>query len=215
MRKDERNVSIRRDDEVIPASDVRGRGRHSLQPGRHAEVGAHVAGSGPDSSGERWLSQAQRDALWSAQMPMPLSERQRDWDGSRFNAYGYGWRLSDVDGVLRVAHTGTLAGMYSAVTLLPEKGIGFVFLINGEGGEARTVLNEVLVKQFTAPGGTWPVATTRTRLTRERAAQPPHAKAPDVSARKPARLSVVQPIAGHLSRSMVRRSVDLPARRTT
>ena len=43
------------------------------------------------------------------------------WDGSHFNAYGYGWRLSDVDGVLRVAHTGTLAGMYSAVTLLPEK----------------------------------------------------------------------------------------------
>ena len=85
-------------------------------------------------------------------MPMPLSERQRRWDGSHFNAYGYGWRISDVDGVLRVAHTGTLSGMYSAVTLLPEKKSGFVFMINGEGSEARIVLNEVLVKLFTAPG---------------------------------------------------------------
>ena len=40
---------------------------------------------------------------------------------TNFSAYGYGWRLSDVDGVLRVAHTGTLSGMYSAVTLLPGK----------------------------------------------------------------------------------------------
>jgi len=50
-----------------------------------------------------------------------------------------------------VAHTGTLAGMYSAVTLLPEKQVGFVFMINDEGSDARTVLNEVLVKAFTAP----------------------------------------------------------------
>ena len=37
-------------------------------------------------------------------------------------------------------------------TLLPEKRSGFVFMINGEGSRARTVLNEALVKQFTAPG---------------------------------------------------------------
>ena len=83
---------------------------------------------------------------------MPMSERQRRWNNGNFSAYGYGWRLSDVDGVLRVAHTGTLGGMYSALTLLPEKRSGFVFMINGEGSRARTVLNEALVKQFTAPG---------------------------------------------------------------
>jgi len=54
--------------------------------------------------------------------------------------------------VRRVSHTGTLGGMYSALTLLPEKRSGFVFMINGEGSRARTVLNEALVKQFTAPG---------------------------------------------------------------
>ena len=81
---------------------------------------------------------------------MPMSERQKRWNNGNFSAYGYGWRLSDVDGVLRVAHTGTLGGMYSALTLLPEKRSGFVFMINGEGSRARTVLNEALVKQFTA-----------------------------------------------------------------
>ena len=66
-------------------------------------------------------------------------------------AYGYGWRISDADGAWRVAHTGTLAGMYSAVTLLPEKNVGFVFMINGEGSEARQVLNRMLVAHFTQP----------------------------------------------------------------
>lgn len=118
-------------------------------------------------------------------MPMPLSRLQRSWDGSRFNAYGYGWRLSDVDGVLRVAHTGTLAGMYSAVTLLPERRTGFVFMINGEGSEARAVLNEVLVKQFTAPAEARPVSYYAERLARERAREPLVRQAPDASARQP------------------------------
>ena len=99
-----------------------------------------------------WLSRAQHDALWSPQIPMPMSARQKRWNNGNFSAYGYGWRLSDVDGVRRVSHTGTLGGMYSAFTLLPEKRSGFVFMINGEGSRARTVLNEALVKQFTAPG---------------------------------------------------------------
>src|SRR5262245_11363430 len=86
-----------------------------------------------------WLTPAQRQAVWTTHMPMPISARQRRWDGSRFNAYGYGWRISDVDGVLRVAHTGTLSAAYSAVTLLPEKKSGYVFMIKGDGAEARTV----------------------------------------------------------------------------
>lgn len=119
-------------------------------------------------TGKPWLSTIQRDAVWTAHMPLPLSRRQREWDGSRFNAYGYGWRLSDVDGVLRVAHTGTLAGMYSAIVLLPEKKMGFVILINGDGSEARTVLSTVLVKQLIAPGKAQPVRFYADTLARER-----------------------------------------------
>lgn len=96
-----------------------------------------------------WLSSEQRAAAWTAHMPMPLAQRMRDWNRSHYSAYGHGWRLSDVDGTQKVAHTGTLSGMYSAVTLLPELGVGFVILINSDAGEARTVLEQALSKLVT------------------------------------------------------------------
>ena len=137
----------------------------------------------PDS---QWLTPAQRQAVWTPHMPMPLSERQRRWDGSHFNAYGYGWRISDVDGVLRVAHTGTLSGAYSAVTLLPEKKSGFVFMINGEGSEARIVLNEVLVKLFTAPGERRRVSDYAAELAQERQQETQGSASPAPARTRPA-----------------------------
>lgn len=98
-----------------------------------------------------WLSAEQREAVWTAHMPMPMSQRMRDWNNSHFSAYGYGWRLTDVDGTAKVSHTGTLSGMYSAVTLLPELDVGFVILIHSNAGQARTVLEQTLAKHFTAP----------------------------------------------------------------
>jgi CubicO group peptidase (beta-lactamase class C family)/microsomal dipeptidase-like Zn-dependent dipeptidase len=158
MWEGDRNLAYRRDPENVPAiaSAAAGGVRCSLNdmltwmrmwldpelrpPGQHAP----------------WLSHTQHEALWSSHTPMPMSERQKRWNNGSFSAYGYGWRLSDVDGVLRVSHTGTLGGMYSALTLLPAKRSGFVFMINGEGSRARTVLNEALVKQFTSPGSAPP-----------------------------------------------------------
>lgn len=137
----------------------------------------------PDS---QWLTPAQRQAVWTPHMPMPLSERQRRWDGSHFNAYGYGWRISDVDGVRRVAHTGTLFGAYSTVTLLPEKKSGFVFMINGEGSEARIVLNEVLVKLFTAPGERRRVSDYAAELAQERQQATQGSASPAPARRRPA-----------------------------
>lgn len=98
-----------------------------------------------------WLDSAQRRALWTAHMPMPISQRLRDWDATRFNAYGYGWRLSDMDGQWKVAHTGTLSGMYSSLALLPDRKTGVVILINGEAEDARTVLMQAMLKRYTAP----------------------------------------------------------------
>ncbi len=105
----------------------------------------------PPGKVQAWLTRTQRDALWTAHTPMPLSERQRRWNNGSFSAYGYGWRLTDVDGARRISHTGTLGGMYSAFNLFPDQRSGFVFMINGEGSRARTVLNEALASLFTAP----------------------------------------------------------------
>ena len=65
------------------------------------------------------------------------SARRRAWDGTRLYAYGYGWRIADIDGAYTVSHTGTLSGMYSVMSLLPDRRSGFVVLINGEAEAAR------------------------------------------------------------------------------
>ena len=153
-REGDRNVAYRHDPEAVPAiaSAAAGGIRCSLNDmltWMRLWLDPELRPPGQDRP---WLSSVQHAALWSPHTPMPLSERQKRWNNGNFSAYGYGWRLSDVDGVLRVAHTGTLGGMYSALNLLPEKRSGFVFMINGEGARARTVLNEALAKQFTAPG---------------------------------------------------------------
>ena len=133
-----------------------------------------------------WLSEPQRRALWTAHMPMPLGERQRRWDNAHFSAYGYGWRLSDMDGQWKVAHTGTLSGMYSSLALLPDRKVGVVILINGEGEDARTVLMQAALKHYTAPAQKQTVASYAAQLQAETANR--HAAGhvrPDTSARKP------------------------------
>lgn len=144
----------------------------------------------PDKSGlidgKPWLSAEQRKAVWSSQMIMTLTQRMRDWDDSHYSAYGYGWRLADVDGTQKVSHTGTLSGMYSAVTLLPEKNVGFVILINGDADDARTVLNQVLVKYFTAPEQKRTVAYYADLLEAEARVSEKDEKKAEVRERRPA-----------------------------
>jgi CubicO group peptidase (beta-lactamase class C family) len=188
-RRDGRNVPTRVDGEVVPSVPMMAAGgircslddmltwaRMWLRPERAGLV-----------DGVPWLSQAQREEVWKPHTIMPLTARMRDWDRSHYSAYGYGWRLTDVDGTAKVSHTGTLGGMYSATVLLPEKGAGFVFMINGDADEARTVLTQVLVKRFTDPASNPTVAGYAARLEKEatqaRAAKP----VPDTTDRVPAR----------------------------
>ena len=184
-RRDGRNVPTRGDGETIPNVPMMAAGgircslddmlawtRMWLQPQK--------AGL---QDGKPWLSQAQREELWKPHTIMPLSQRMLDWDGSHYSAYGYGWRLTDVDGTWKVSHTGTLGGMYSALTLLPQKDAGFVILINGDADDARTVLTEVLVKHFTAPRSHPTVADYARRLDAEQEQAATDRPVPDTSDR--------------------------------
>ncbi|WP_430391435.1 serine hydrolase [Dyella sp. 20L07] len=148
-RQGDRNVVIGADDAIVPdiTSAAAGGVRCSLTD---MLIWARNW-LAPTPAQLTWLSPTQRQALWTPYTPMPISARRRSWDGTRLYAYGYGWRLADVDGTLTVSHTGTLSGMYSALTLLPDRQSGFVVLINSEAEDARTVLIETLTKYFTAP----------------------------------------------------------------
>jgi hypothetical protein len=72
--------------------------------------------------------------------------------------------------------------MYSMVSLLPDRRSGFVLLINGNGGEARSVLGEALLKHFTAPGQRLRVNALADEYARA-AATPTTKRVPDTGAR--------------------------------
>lgn len=132
-----------------------------------------------------WLTPQLRHKEWTAYTPMPISARRRAWDDTMFYGYGYGWRIADVDGQMTVSHTGTLSGMYSATMLLPFRKSGFVFLINADADDARTVLIELLTKQFTAPDKVRSVDDYADELVRDEK-QHHVSRVPDTSSRKPA-----------------------------
>jgi CubicO group peptidase (beta-lactamase class C family) len=133
-----------------------------------------------------WLSPAQRQAEWTAYTPLPISKQMREWDGTLFRGYGRGWRISDVDGQMTVWHTGSLKGMYSALILLPFQKSGFVVLMNASADDARTVLDELLTKRFTAPEKARSVASYADELAHEDKARLA-SDVPDTSSRTPAR----------------------------
>lgn len=185
MRTPAGNRVIRQDGDVVPniTSMAAGGIRCSLND-MLTWVGMWLT---PDRQ-PAWLSAEQRKAVWTPHMPMPVTQRMRDWDNSHFSAYGYGWRLSDVDGTWKVAHTGSLAGMYSSVILLPDRKVGIVILTNGEGDEARVVLGQVLAKHYTAPGQSVSIAHYAESVAREKAAEKEKRSVADTSARKIAKL---------------------------
>lgn len=184
MLQDGRNVVVREDPAWVPDSPSMSAGgiRCSVR-----DMARWVRMWLDDGNRQPWLSAQQRKALWTLHTPMPISRQMREWDGTHLYGYGYGWRLSDVDGQWRVAHTGTLAGMYSSVTLLPDRRVGFVVLINGQGEAARTTLTEALTKHYTGGQTALDVDHYAALLEGDRAkatATLPDA-APDTSARTP------------------------------
>lgn len=190
MRQAERNVPVRSDRGLIRGTTMEAAG--GIRCGLDDMLAWVRAWLSPQGGAKTWLSPVQRETVWTPQMTMPLSKRMREWDNSHFSAYGYGWRLADVDGAFKVAHTGTLMGMYSAVTMLPDKDVGFVILINGEGDEARTVLTEVLVKHYTKRDPGLTVAHYAGLLAAEEARRPSGDKAPDTSKRNVATAAELQ-----------------------
>ena len=181
-----RNVVIRRDAEAVPAiASAPAGGIRCTLDDMLAWAGNWLA---PDAAQLAWLGPAQRAEMLAARTPMPISEQRRRWDDTHYYAYGYGFRLADVDGEWTVSHTGTLGGMYSMMMLLPDRRSGFVFMINGPGAAARSVLGTVLTKLFTAPGASLGVAAYADDLARPASAAESRASKPalaDVSKRVP------------------------------
>jgi hypothetical protein len=97
---------------------------------------------------QRLFSAQQHQQMWQAHTIMPLYASSKRRDNSHFSAYGLGWRINDMNGYLQVHHTGSLAGMYSFVSLFPELDLGFVVLTNQQSSAARSALMYTVMKPY-------------------------------------------------------------------
>lgn len=94
------------------------------------------------------FSAQQHKMMWQPHTIMPLSAASKRRDNSHFSAYGLGWRINDMNGYLQIHHSGSLAGMYSFVSLFPELDLGFVVLTNQQSSAARSALMYTVMKPY-------------------------------------------------------------------
>ncbi len=119
----------------------------------HNAGGAYVDENGTQ---QRLISAKQHAEMWSPQTLMNVGSRAYEWDKTHFAAYGLGWRMHDVDGLLRVHHTGTLHGMNAYLSFFPELDTAFLVLFNRSHSDARTAMMQTLIKAYTdAPERDW------------------------------------------------------------
>jgi CubicO group peptidase (beta-lactamase class C family) len=103
---------------------------------------------GTTPGGEVLYSGKQSREMWKPWTIRGVSTRDYELNRTNFKAYGLGWRLADVHGFKEVSHTGTVAGMYSYVVLIPELELGVVYLSNGSSSAARTSVMNTIVRSF-------------------------------------------------------------------
>lgn len=98
---------------------------------------------GQTPEGKRIFSTESRDALWAPHALLTLPDMAA-LTGTHFRAYGYGWFMEDFFGHKRVWHTGTIGGMVSYVTFLPELKSAIVILTNHDDHNATYALATTL-----------------------------------------------------------------------
>jgi CubicO group peptidase (beta-lactamase class C family) len=95
------------------------------------------------------FSEQQQREMWRVHTPMINYPDPRWPFKTLFSGYGLGWVLSDLNGFFKVEHAGTIAGMSSEVTLIPELELGIVVLNNSEGaGRLNGLMGVVLLEEY-------------------------------------------------------------------
>ncbi|WP_191621260.1 serine hydrolase [Marinihelvus fidelis] len=118
-------------------------------------VGTQLAGGvGPD--GTAVFSPAAARTMWRPHNPLGVSGAEKQLHGTNFKAYGLGWRLRDVHGVMEVSHTGSLDGWRAHVVMAPDLGLGIVTLLNSSSSAARSAVStQILYSYLDAPPIDW------------------------------------------------------------
>ncbi|MCZ2155648.1 MAG: serine hydrolase [Bryobacterales bacterium] len=142
-------------------------------------VGVQLAG-GKLPNGNVLFSEKQAKEMWSAQIPVPITEPIPDLRATKpnFSAYGLGWALRDYAGHKLVTHTGGLAGMVSLTLMVPSERLGIVVLTNQEeSGAFQSIGYHILDDYLGLPPTDWIAAYAASAAKTRREASEKEAKA--------------------------------------
>lgn len=109
-------------------------------------------------SGATLFSAKQAREMWSAQIPVPITEPNPALKATKpnFSAYGLGWALRDYAGRELVTHTGGLTGMVSLTLMVPSENLGIIVLTNQEeGGAFQSIGYHILDDYLGLPPTDW------------------------------------------------------------
>lgn len=97
------------------------------------------------NAGEGIMKKESHLALWQVNTPMSVSQIQTKRDKTHFRGYGLGYNLSDYHGIKVISHGGALIGMYSHISMIPERGFAIAITTNQQAGGANTIIkNEII-----------------------------------------------------------------------
>ncbi len=98
----------------------------------------------------RLFSEKASQQMWSAHTIIPIRKYPPELKRAqpKFFAYGLGWILRDYMGYKIVYHTGSIRGMVSRVTLVPELNLAIVVLTNQEARGAYEAITYRLLDYF-------------------------------------------------------------------
>ena len=106
------------------------------------------------------VSEAQLNTIWSPHTILGISSIEEEWDNTLFKNYGLGWRLSNIEGIKVISHTGTLSGYQAYVVLIPELELGVTVLNNGSHSGARGSVMQTIIKAYLSNAGVKSKAST-------------------------------------------------------
>jgi len=99
--------------------------------------------------------------MWTPRVLMPIDTLPAQLQATQpnFNTYALGWHIKDYRGHRVVSHGGFVEGSASITYLIPERGVGFIVMMNSEDGEAHDAIAYRLLDHYLGlPATDWVAA---------------------------------------------------------
>lgn len=108
-------------------------------------------------NGKSLLSPERLEETWESQIVVPREKKVVERElYTKFSTYGLGWRIWDYRGMKVVSHGGALDGFRSHLTLVPERNLGMVALVNQAPSLLPDALrNSLLDYELGLPSEAW------------------------------------------------------------